>query len=143
MHRILNKTAAWLALAHVVLVGGLGTGLHALLGCEHGLTENCSAACCVSAKSTSASCEDCVYCRRAAEKQNSNDQQEETLVADAGQCCGGCAVCDLLAQYQSVTPFAVEPLAIELASGEAPIQHENAVIAAAIRLSHSRGPPVA
>ncbi len=144
MHRTLHQTAAWLALAHVTLVGGLGTGLHSLLGCEHGLNEECSSACCTSAKSSTPGCEDCVYCKRASEEPNQNDRQDGTVIAaDAAQCCGGCAVCDLLAQYQSVTPFVVEPLSIELATGEAAVQLENAVIAAAIRLAHSRGPPVA
>lgn len=142
-----QKLVAWTLLLQVLLVGGLGTGLHGLFGCEHGPSGVCTATCCVGpdASSSRPECEDCAFCRRANEERGAASKgraDAEVYVASvyaAG--CDGCAVCDLLAQYHSVTPFELDPLAIELASGEAAIQRQNAVVAAAIRLAPSRGPP--
>lgn len=147
MNNRLRKLVAWTLLTQVTLVGGLGTGLHGLFGCEHGAS-GCTATCCVTtaASSPRSDCEDCVYCRHAADGRSASSEtsatadQDRSLVTPAG--CDGCAVCDLLAQYHSVTPFEIGSLSIELASGEAALQRHNAVVAAAIRLAFSRGPPV-
>ena len=143
----LRKLVAWTLLAQVTLVGGLGTGLHALFGCEHGSGVACAAPCCTSAEEVSkrVACEHCAFCRHATEERGASPSSDPAAkrsrasVVAAG--CDGCAVCDLLAQYHSVTPFEFDSLSVELASSEAALHRHNAVVAAATRLAPSRGPP--
>lgn len=142
MPRPLRKLVACTLLLQVALVGSLGTGLHGLLGCEHEANGRCVSACCVASTPSEArpACADCIYCRRGTGGQDAPaTERSVATVSPAG--CDGCAVCDLLAQYHSVTPFQLDPLAIELASGEAALQRQNAAVAATIRLALSRGPP--
>ena len=137
----LRQFVAWTTLAQVVLVGGLGTGLHGLFGCEHRV---CAASCCVGSDQRSADCKECVFCRHAIENQRkAKHQRTADGVLTSNQGCDGCAVCDLLAQYHSATPLALDPPAIELASDEAVLLRQNKVVAAAIRFALSRGPPAA
>lgn len=147
MHRRFRQIVAWVTLAQVALVGAVGTGLHGLFGCEHGPHGHCSSACCASPSDEDSQCEDCVFCqRRDALGEQATPCESGMPFAEANGgawCCDGCVVCDLLAQYHSVTPLALDPLSIELAVGEAAIQIHNAVVSAASRLALSRGPPVA
>ena len=147
MYSRLQKLIAWTLIAQVLLVGGLGTGLHGLFGCEHGPKACCTARCCSSSSDVTSrsSCADCVFCSRDSHKRPASSasiagsEYRIALLTTAG--CDGCAVCDVLAQYHTVTPFELDVLAIELASGDAVLQRKNAAIAAAIRLAPSRGPP--
>ena len=153
MNNRLRKLVAWTLLTQVLLVGSLGTGLHGLFGCEHGLGSEhgpsgaCASSCCVDAAATAsqAGCHDCAFCRCAIETNASSGEAPASfgMPAVSTARCDGCAVCDLLAQYHSVTPFEIGSLAIELAAGEAPLQRQNAALAASSRLALSRGPPAA
>lgn len=142
----LRQFVAWTTLAQVALVGGLGTGLHGLLGCEHGRCSTCcvGATCCAETETTSSGCKDCVFCEHAATKQRDAATRlaKNDAVVEAAD-CDDCALCDLLAQYHGAAPLALDPPAMELAAGEAALHRQNAVVAAAIRLAHSRGPPTA
>lgn len=156
MPKRLRHFVAWTTLAQVALVGGLGTGLHGLLGCEH---RGCAAFGCVGSPDPAIRCETCAFCRHAAQKRADSSTGEETtrqtepsepigigghpaaVIAAAG--CDGCAVCDLLAQYHTAAPFGLQPPAIEPASTEAAVRRHNAIVAAAKRLALSRGPPAA
>lgn len=137
-----RKLVAWSLLAQVILVGGLGTGLHDLLGCHHGCQQSCAASCCREVAATE--CSDCVFCRHA-ERESSLRVAEKRVnhpeAAANAAGCDGCAVCDLLAQYHCATPFEPAPLAIESAGGHAASLRTDAVIAASMRWFLSRGPP--
>ncbi|MEO1498355.1 MAG: hypothetical protein AAFV43_14520 [Planctomycetota bacterium] len=141
MSNRLITTVAWTLLAQVLLVAGMGTGLHRLFGCEHG---SCESVCCVDTVEPLSDGHDCSFCRRAA---TNNAASPAAASAEAGVAavkqagCDGCAVCDLLAQYHSATPFEFDRLTIEVAHAESAVQRQNAVVAAAIRLALSRGPP--
>lgn len=156
----LRRLVAWTLLAQVLLVGGLGTGLHSLFGCEHGPSGICASGCCSLTDDTAArsDCHDCGFCRdvvceaatcatdcpTTGPTTGPIGADRERVVASVDRAgCQSCAVCDLLAQYHSVTPFEFDTIAIELASGEAAMQRQNAVVAASIRLALSRGPPTA
>ena len=142
MPRRLRQFVALTTLAQVLLIGVLGTGLHGLFGCEH---RRCTAACCETREAAASGCDDCVFCLHAEKKQRDDtspkSRHSSSDVAVVSSHSDGCAVCDLLGQFNTVTPIALEPLPIELSSGEAALQQQNAVVAAAIRLALSRGPP--
>lgn len=154
MPKALRNAVAWVTLAQVLLVGALGTGLHGLLGCEHGPlgcadSRCCSLDCCTvpSAKNANANvtqCHDCVFCKHRRSSEGKVTPDSDSLIiacSDGAVGCDGCAVCDLLAQYHSATPFVLAPLSLELLAGDVTIQLHNAVVSAATRLALSRGPP--
>ena len=142
MPRRLRQFVALTTLAQVVLIGALGTGLHGLFGCEH---DGCTEACCATREAPASACDDCEFCPRAV-KQHREDlfgaaRRSSCDVAVVSARSDGCAVCDLLGQFNIVTPIALEPLPIAMLAGETALQRQNAVVAAATRLPLSRGPP--
>lgn len=138
MNRPLHRLIVWTMLANVGVVGVLGTGLHDLLGCSHSCRGTTGASCCGAEAVCSDACADCVFCQRAKEASSPSDNPELSATG-----CEGCAVCDLLAQYHSVVPHGLEPLSTELAVGEAACLRQNAIVAAMVRQTLSRGPPAA
>lgn len=124
-----------------MLVGSLGTGLHRVFGCEHG-SAACADGCCVTPAESTYGCDSCAFCRQERSEPAATVAKEVVAQAQIDAAgCDGCAVCDLLAQYHSVTPFELDALAIEQTLSEAVVQRHNAVVAAATRLALSRGPP--
>ena len=149
MSRRLRQVVSWITLAQVALVGGLGMGLHGLLGCEHGQTGCCEQGLCLATCcSTASEAHDCVFCRHhestQRDRQSSDHETGDRLTTvDGLASCDGCAVCDLLDQYHNATPIQLDSLTLELTAEEAAIQLHNAVVSAATRLALSRGPPTA
>lgn len=145
MSRRFRQLVSWVTLAQVVLVGGLGTGLHGLLGCEHGPKACCEQGLCLASRcSAETQTHDCVFCR-ARESQERDRAAEATgaqlTTVDGSITCDGCAVCDLIDQYQTASPFQLDSPAVEPAADRAALQIHNAVVSAATRLALSRGPP--
>ena len=148
----LRQFVAWITLAQVLLVGAGGSGLHTLFGCEHGCTAACcSDECCSSDGAVVSSCgQDCAYCRHSKSVQAEGDSRAVQIrkrqawqagVQTAG--CDGCAVCDLLALYHNATPCSLELINQDSECSEAVVILRNDIVAATIRLTYSRGPPVA
>lgn len=150
MHSRLRQLVALTLTVQVLLVGALGTGLHDLLGCQHG---RCVDSCCsVLTKDTPASCCGFCCCRlELAEVGSSteclphadrpNDAADWLWLSSAE--CDDCPLCDLLEQFHQATPVWKSSLEVELAIHEAELLRDNAVIAASLRLAFSRGPPAA
>ena len=110
-------------------------GLHGVLGCEHG---SCASDCC---RAEASCCKDCVFCERGAKKTAPVASEKAAGFAFQSVVCDDWALCDLLAQYHSASVVAPHSSSLELASGKASLHRKNALVAAAIRLAPSRGPP--
>lgn len=148
MHALLRQFVAWALILQVSLIGAVGTGLHDWLGCQHG---PCVGECCTATREASpAGCQCCDLCRAAS---GEDSLPSEGSKGDDGRAtiqgvpsvhaatCHDCALCDLLDQYHQAAPAWGLALEAELIVGETELLRENAAIAAAIRLAHSRGPP--
>lgn len=147
MTQRLRQFIVWLTLAQVGLVGGIGTGLHTVFGCEHAI---CGSSCCAAASDSLGECQaKCAFCRKSASPATASpatagdSRSGNAQVVSAAAVCDGCLVCDLLVQYHNATPLEIGLPSIELAAGEACLERQNGVVAAACRLAHSRGPPSA
>lgn len=139
MREPLQKLVAWLLVAQVALVGALGTGLHDLLGCQHGV--------CVIERDPASQCECCGTCGKSAEpsaplaEPNSGAASPDKGLTVTAAECGECALCDLLDQFHQAAPAWDASIDAEVIVSQTNAARENSVVAAAIRLALSRGPP--
>ncbi|MEN1678408.1 MAG: hypothetical protein AAGJ46_02370 [Planctomycetota bacterium] len=140
-----RQLVAWILIFQVTLIGSIGTGLHDLLGCQHGL---CGDECCPPEKDQLADrghacCGGCGADQPAkpADEDRQRPPEEASFVSPL--VFSDCALCDLIAKYHHAAPVWATATATELVVGEAELLRENAIVAAAIRLALSRGPPAA
>ncbi|MEM6656176.1 MAG: hypothetical protein AAF596_10255 [Planctomycetota bacterium] len=133
----------------VGLVGTLGTGLHSLLGCSHGLRlADGTHACldCVCDRSYHGG--DSPFERRREARRNSaseaasNGQLVLTSDPSGSGCSGDCSICDLLEQYHSAAGADSPALVSTGVIGRQPVLIRQVDANVSARLADSRGPPV-
>jgi|GEM_PF-4381105 len=145
---LIKQLTAWLALALVGAVGGVGTGLHSVFDCCHHCSHGCSDH---SHSSEHCNADDHSHCycgfshdhtphnyddQDAVQVSSKDESQEAFLSAEHD-----CLICLLLSQFHSTRTFHSSPFGVWATRGTVAISIPAFVACSSNRLEPPRGPP--
>lgn len=149
-HRIQQGTA-WLALALLGSVGGLGTGLHKVFNCCHCCWHACEPGACRSGAEEAVSddhCVGCSFCNLPRQAFEHGERSIPSRVIVSSLPCKSkagsgedCAICQLLSHFHSLETVVSSQRCVWANRGTVTISVPTVVANSSHRLEPPRGPP--